>query len=192
MSPQFSWDFFSHEWFENSIEDSRENIIKESTVIKNNNKDDSDECMDMSDPDNLDIITDDDDDACNNKSILIDNDLNINDDIEDTIQDNSLKNEQAIKTNIVPSKSINIPIKKNTQKLDGWCQSSTPLFSDNGISPLFHNIEFIMVEHSKNVDNSNDTKNEQDKTITQSLRDVIDYSFCMLKDTASIFTGFQS
>jgi serine/threonine-protein kinase ULK2 len=190
---RMTWDdFFSHEWFENSIEDSRENIIKESTVIKNNNKDDSDECMDMSDPDNLDIITDDDDDAYNNKSILIDNDLNINDDIEDTIQDNSLKNEQAIKTNIVPSKSINIPIKKNTQKLDGWCQSSTPLFSDNGISPLFHNIEFIMVEHSKNVDNSNDTKNEQDKTITQSLRDVIDYSFCMLKDTASIFTGFQS
>ena len=132
------------------------------------------------------------------KSILIDNDFNINDDvdtksfIEDTIQDNSLKNERVIKTNIVQSKSINIPIKKNTQKLDGWCQSSTPLFSDNGISPIFHNIEFIMVEHSNNVDNSHDTKNEQDKTITQSLRDVIDYSFCMLKDTASIFTGFQS
>ena len=74
--------------------------------------------------------------------------------------------------------------------MDG--EASTPIFHDNGVSPIFHNIEFIMVDHSNNLDQTNDNVNESDKTIGQSLRDVIDYSFCMLKETATLFTGFQS
>ena len=164
---RITWDeFFSHEWFENKIDN-----------ISNSNISFNDEKINMSDLDNLI-----EDDSCS-KSI----------EIEDSF-DNSVEIKNDVVNLEIPKKSenISIPSRNKIDSIDGWCQASTPMFSDNGKSPIFHNIEFIMVDHSNNIDNLNiRNKSEDSKTIGQSLRDVIDYSFCMLKDTASIFTGFQ-
>ena len=184
---RITWDdFFSHVWFDDLIENSKENKLLKSYAETNDNA--NDVITNMSDPDNLDM---------DSFEIKKDNLVDLEESIIESYQSlnynkNFTNSREENKPNIFKkSEMINIP-KKDNKNMDGWCEASTPIFHDNGVSPIFHNIEFIMVDHSNNLDQTNDNVNESDKTIGQSLRDVIDYSFCMLKETATLFTGFQS